>query len=137
MPSPAEKALGSSALLQALGEQAQAQDHQNDGQTHEQGVPGRTAQIGLGFREHPSQRSIRRLNADAQIAHAGLRQNGVVKADGDDGQQDLDSVGQDMPENDPQVAGPHEAGGGDVIQRPLLGHLAPDHAGKRGDEQNP
>ena len=43
---------------------------------------------------------------------------------------------EDMPEDNPQVAGPHEPGRGHIIQVSLLGHLPPHHPGKGGDEQN-
>ncbi|CAN4001077.1 Helix-turn-helix domain, partial [Dysosmobacter welbionis] len=91
----------------------------------------------LRLREHVAQGGVRRRDADAQIAHGGLRQHRVVEADGDGRQQHLRGVGQDLPHQDAAAGGPHQPGALHIIHVPQRREGGAGHPGKAGDEHDP
>ena len=136
-PSPFRRRPPHGPGAQTFRYECKAQNQNRDRAAGGERLPRRSHPVGLRVEQHaPETDRLRLGDADAEVAHAGLRKHRVVKADRHCAEQDRRDVRQDMDEHNAPGLYAHELCVFNIVHLPLLGKFAAHDAGEARDEED-
>ena len=125
----ADAGAGVEVVAEGVSDEVEAEDAEHDGDGGEDDQVGGVEEVGAGVVEHGSPACDGGRDAESEEAESGLSQHCAGHADGGLHDERLDDVGQDVAEEDAEVAGTEGAGGFDEFALAYREHLTADQAG--------